>query len=114
MTKVFKTTILVLIATFVVIPKSSYGLSFIYPNQGQSEEQKNKDIRECSVSAKEQTGFDPIRSLPKKDTQLSPQEQQQRQQSIQAYNQSLADCLQKRGYIVSLGWLTKINSVDET
>ncbi len=97
---VFPTTILVLIATLLVVPRASHALSFIYANQGQSEEQKNKDIQECSASAKEQTGFDPIRSLPKKDTQLSPQEQQQRQQRIQAYNQSLADCLQKRGYTV--------------
>ncbi len=35
------------------------GQIFIYPKDGQSEEQQNKDKFECHTWAKEQTGFDP-------------------------------------------------------
>lgn len=46
---------------------ASTGLSaqelFIYPNDGQSAEQQQKDRYECHVWAAEQTGFDPTRAV---------------------------------------------------
>lgn len=47
-----------LIATGVAIPASAQDL-FIYPSQGQSQEQQNRDQYECHSWAVQNTGYDP-------------------------------------------------------
>jgi hypothetical protein len=91
-------TILSILLTMIVASPSD-GVSLIYAEQGQSQEQQNRDIRECNLRARQQTGLDPTRPLPK-DEANSQASRQRRQQQLQAYNQVLATCLKERGYRV--------------
>ena len=63
------------------------GQLFVYPNDGQSEEQTRQDRYECYVWASEQSGFDP--ALPNQ-----PMEYQS------DYDRALSACLSGRGYTV--------------
>lgn len=90
---------IVLIGFGVMFVSPSYGVSLIYPNQGQNQEQQNQDIHECYARARQQTGLDPTRPS-KDDSNPTPASRQRRQQEVQAYNQVLAKCLKERGYTV--------------
>ena len=46
---------------------------FVYPKQGQSQEQFQKDQFECHSWAKQQTGFDPAQPSPSASPQYAPQ-----------------------------------------
>ena len=60
---------------------------FVYPNEGQSEEQMRRDRYECYVWASEQSGFDP--ALPEQPTQYQTD-----------YDRALSACLAGRNYTV--------------
>jgi len=60
---------------------------FVYPAQGQSEEQTGQDRYECYVWASEQSGFDPSSINEKPDGRS-------------AYNRAFTACLEGRGYTV--------------
>jgi len=66
---------------------------FIYPNNGQSEEQQGQDRYECHVWAQGQTGFDPTAP----DGGVPPD---QTAASRADYNRAMAACLEGRGYTV--------------
>lgn len=93
------TTIFTIIGAILVGAEVSYGESFIYPEQGQSQAQQTQDLRDCNQQAREQTDFDPTKPMSQKESQ-DPQAQRQRQQRIQAYNQALTTCLKSRGYTI--------------
>ena len=57
--------------------------TFIYPSQGQTPEQQQKDKTECSGWASQATGFDPAKALEEQHAQAA-QAQQQSQQAQQA------------------------------
>ena len=76
-----------------------HGGTFIFPEQGQSQVQQTQDLHDCSEQAREETDFDPRRSLSQEDAR-SPQAQSQRQERIKAYNQVFAECLKTRGYTI--------------
>ncbi len=62
--RVSKTLGAALIATVLVTsPAWAQGL-FVYPSQGQSQEQQSRDRYECHLWAVQQTGFDPTRAVP--------------------------------------------------
>lgn len=66
---------------------------FIYPKQGQSEEQQSKDRYECHSWASNQTGFDP--------TQPSGGVAESQAQGKRAdYQRAMTACLEARGYSV--------------
>ena len=53
--------LIILFALIGIIPGMAFGNDFfIYPNEGQSQEQMDKDKFECFQWAKQQTGFDPM------------------------------------------------------
>ena len=62
---------------------------FIYPRQGQNEQQQSKDQYECHSWARGQTGFDP--------TQPSASADPRR---LAEYQHAMAACLDARGYTV--------------
>lgn len=93
-----KTILFILLGMLIASP--SDGVSLIYPDRGQSQEQQNRDIHECYKRARQQTGLDPTRPLPKDEADATPASRQRRQQELQAYNQVLATCLRERGYRV--------------
>lgn len=93
-----KSLIFVIVAANLVLAGKSYGESFIYPDRGQSQEQQTKDLEECHGQAKEQADIDPTQPVAQADAQSSPQEQPNREQRLQAYEQSLATCMKQRGY----------------
>jgi len=57
---------------------------FIYPSQGQSKEQQEKDEFECHRWAKEQSGFDPMNPPSQQELEARAQQQQGQQQQQQA------------------------------
>ena len=63
------------------------GQLFVYPNNGQSEEQIRQDRYECYVWASGQTGFDP--ALPNQPAEYQSD-----------YDRALSACLSGRGYTV--------------
>jgi len=64
---------------------------FIYPRQGQSEEQQNKDFDACHNWAVGQTGFDPAQPPPgAPDAQTI--------QKSSDYLRAISACLDARGY----------------
>ncbi len=63
------------------------GELFIYPRQGQSEEQRERDRYECYLWASDQSGFDPGSDEPDQDGQRD-------------YRRALSACLEGRGYTV--------------
>lgn len=65
---------------------SEYHQLFIYPVQGQTEEQKNQDEYECHLWAVDQTGFDPSLGKPG---------------NIEDYQRAQTACLEGRGYVVN-------------
>ncbi len=73
--------------------QGSGGKMFIYPRQGQSEEQKAEDVNKCHDWAVGQTGFDPARppagSLDAQTIQKSGN-----------YFRAISACLDARGYTV--------------
>ncbi|MCB1693462.1 MAG: hypothetical protein KDI19_11905 [Pseudomonadales bacterium] len=60
---------------------------YIYPRNGQSEEQRDKDRYECHLWAKGQTNYDP--SLPNQPADMAPD-----------YRRAMSACLEGRGYTV--------------
>jgi hypothetical protein len=69
------------------------GQMFIYPRQGQSEEQKAKDFDKCHNWAVGQTGFDPAKSP------VGPPDAQAIQKSGD-YFRAISACLDAQGYTV--------------
>ena len=67
------------------------GRMFIYPRQGQSEEQQNKDFDACHSWAVSQTGFDPA-----KPPDGAPDGQAVQKSSD--YLRAISACLDARGY----------------
>lgn len=63
------------------------GELFIYPSQGQSEEQRDQDHYECYLWASDQTGFDPGATDPQID-------------NASDYRRALSACMEGRGYTV--------------
>ena len=66
---------------------------FVYPRQGQSEEQQAKDRYECHAWAVQQTGYDPTR--PREGDLADPAGQKRVE-----YQRDLGACLDGRGYTV--------------
>jgi hypothetical protein len=60
-----------LIAVQIALPATAQDL-FIYPSQGQSQEQQNRDQFECHQWAVQNTGFDPTRSQTATTTTQAP------------------------------------------
>ncbi len=60
---------------------------FVYPNEGQSDEQRDRDRYECYGWAVEQTGFDPASTEPEVD-------------KAGDYRRAISACLEGRGYTV--------------
>ena len=74
-----KQLIIVLLSVFVT--GSIYAQQpFIYPSQGQSKEQQEKDKFECHGWAKEQSGFDPMNPPTQQELEAKAQQQQGQQQ----------------------------------
>jgi hypothetical protein len=75
-------------------PSSAPGADlFIYPKNGQSEEQQSTDKFECHKWASQQSGFDPTQS----GGGVSPE---QNANARSAYNRAIGACLEGRGYTV--------------
>jgi hypothetical protein len=66
---------------------------FIYPKNGQSEQQQSTDKYECHKWANQQSGFDPTLS----GGGVPPE---QNAPARQAYNRAMVACLEGRGYSV--------------
>ena len=66
---------------------------FIYPKQGQSEEQQATDRYECHNWARQQTGFDPTQPGGGVDAQKNDAKRAE-------YNRAMKACLEARGYSV--------------
>ena len=60
---------------------------FVYPKEGQSDEQRDRDRYECYVWATQQTGFDPTAESPSID-------------KAGDYRRAMSACLEGRGYTV--------------
>ena len=71
------------------------GQMFIYPRQGQSEQQQADDRYACHKWAVEQTGFDPTE--PPADAAQSPETFAQKRDD---YQRAMAACLEGKGYTV--------------
>jgi hypothetical protein len=75
-------------------PQSTSGEDlFIYPKNGQSEEQQSTDKYECHKWAHDQSGFDPTQS----GGGVPPE---QNASARAAYNRAIGACLEGRGYTV--------------
>ena len=74
--------------TEVVSASESSGELFVYPSEGQSDEQRDKDRYECYLWASDQTGFDPIEST-------------QNAELASNYRRAMSACLEGRGYTVN-------------
>jgi hypothetical protein len=64
------------------------GSVFVYPRNGQSEEQTAQDRYECHQWAVEQTGFDPTQGEAQSSNSGSPED----------YRRAIIACLDGRGY----------------
>lgn len=71
----------------VAASESVSGQIFVYPNRGQSDEQRDRDRYECYVWAVEQTGFDPAAEDREPD-------------EAGDYRRAMSACLEGRGYTV--------------
>ena len=71
------------------IARETEGRLFVYPNEGQSEEQQAKDRYACHRWAVEETGVDPIED----DEPLSRDHRRN-------YRRAITACLEGRGYTV--------------
>lgn len=60
---------------------------FVYPKEGQSDEQRDRDRYECYLWAADQTGFDPVAESPSPD-------------KAGDYRRAMSACLEGRGYTV--------------
>ena len=72
--------------TRTVGAQASAGM-FVYPQNGQSMEQRDRDRYECHLWAADQTGYDP--SVPGAGNLMAPD-----------YHRAMAACLEGRGYTV--------------
>jgi hypothetical protein len=75
------------------VPPRVGGDLFIYPKNGQSEQQQSTDKYECHKWANQQSGFDPTLS----GGGVPPE---QNAPARQAYNRAMVACLEGRGYSV--------------
>jgi hypothetical protein len=66
---------------------------FIYPKNGQSEEQQSKDRYECHSWAASQSGFDPTQPLGGVEESEAPAKRAD-------YQRAQTACLEARGYSV--------------
>lgn len=66
---------------------------FMYPRNGQSEQQQAKDRYECHLWAKQQTGYDPTLPLGGVAGDISAQKRAD-------YHRAMAACLDGRGYTI--------------
>jgi len=57
--KLIKTVVYSFLLLMIIAGFSNAQQMYIYPNKGQSESQKNKDMSQCNTWAINQTGFDP-------------------------------------------------------
>jgi hypothetical protein len=73
------------------IEEATEGRLFVYPNEGQSEEQQAADRYECHRWAVHQTGVDP--SLVEENEEITVDEERD-------YKRALSACLEGRGYTV--------------
>lgn len=71
----------------VTASETTSGEIFVYPNEGQSDEQRERDRYECYLWAVEQTGFDPGTADPEID-------------NAGDYRRAISACLEGRGYTV--------------
>jgi hypothetical protein len=74
-----------------VAPASPSDNVFIYPKNGQSEEQQSTDRYECYVWSRGQSGFDPVQGAGGVSIEQSAPKRDQ-------YNRALNACLEARGY----------------
>lgn len=74
------------------IAEATEGRLYVYPNQGQSEEQQAKDRYECHRWAVHETGIDPTLEREEND-EFSYEDEQK-------YKRALTACLEGRGYTV--------------
>lgn len=74
-------------AALVTASETTSAEIFVYPNQGQSDEQRDFDRYECYVWASGQTGYDPAGGDP--DIEMAGD-----------YRRALSACLEGRGYTV--------------
>jgi len=74
-----------------VSPASQSDNVFIYPRNGQSEEQQSTDRYECYVWSRDQTGFDPVQGAGGVSINESAPKRDQ-------FNRALNACLEARGY----------------
>lgn len=74
-------------AAVVAASQSSSTEVFVYPSEGQTDDQRDRDRYECYVWAVEQTGFDPSESYAANG-------------SASDYRRAISACLEGRGYTV--------------
>ena len=74
-------------AALVTASETTFGEIFVYPSQGQSDEQRDRDRYECYVWASEQTGYDPGAGDPEIE-------------KAGDYRRAISACLEGRGYTV--------------
>jgi len=74
-------------AALVTASETTSGEIFVYPNQGQSDEQRDRDRYECYVWASGQTGYDPGAGEPVNG-------------KASDYRRAISACLEGRGYTV--------------
>jgi hypothetical protein len=74
-------------------PPSQNGDVFIYPKNGQSDEQQSRDKYECHKWAQSESGFDPTQA----SGGVSPDQVNSKRA---AYQRAMGACLEGRGYSV--------------
>lgn len=74
-------------AALVTASETTSGELFVYPNEGQSDEQRDRDRYECYVWASGQTGYDPGAGDPDIE-------------NASDYRRAISACLEGRGYTV--------------
>jgi hypothetical protein len=73
--------------TEVVAASETTGELFIYPAEGQSDEQRDRDRYDCYLWASDQTDFDPSQT-------------NQNSELASDYRRAISACLEGRGYTV--------------
>ncbi len=71
----------------IAASETTSGDIFVYPAEGQSEEQRDRDRYDCHLWASEQTGFSPESGVPN-PTKASE------------YRRAISACLEGRGYTI--------------
>ena len=74
-------------AAIVSASETTSGELFVYPNEGQSDEQRDRDRYECYLWASEQTDYDPSSG----DPEIA---------NASDYRRAISACLEGRGYTV--------------